>query len=260
MKNNQIGRCLISDDVIEKKAKQLNVEVLERFPKNGHSYLRIKCLVHLNKPEREVELHNFLNRSKTCGCMLQKYTIEDLKSNPKIRGDLDIIGEYKNNSTPILCKCKICGIKWLVTPNKLTQGRCCPSCCANKLSSGERMIFKYLKDNNIVFEPQKSFEDCINPKTNRLLRFDFYLPEYNLCIEFQGKQHYEPVVFRFGDKKSLNERKEEAKEKFASCKERDEIKRDFCEKNNIYLLEIKYTEQKDCWNILSDYITNLKNP
>ena len=254
----------IPNEVIEEKAKKLNVKILNKFSEKGHTYLTIKCLVHKDKPERKVELYNFLNRDKTCGCMLQRYTIEDLKNNPKVRGDLEIIGEYKNNSTPILCKCKICGLKWYVTPNKLTQGRGCPACHSNKISSGERLIFKFLKENDIVFEPQKTFADCINSKTNKKLKFDFYLPDQNICIEYQGKQHYEPVVFRYIKNREektedeieqlKKEQKEKAEKNFIENKNRDNIKKKYCKENNIKLIEIKYTEQKDIENILNEII------
>ena len=47
---------------------------------------------------------------------------------------------------------------------------------------------KILEFLNIKYEEQKTFEGL---KYIGKLRFDFYLPDYNLCIEFQGKQHYE---------------------------------------------------------------------
>lgn len=43
---------------------------------------------------------------------------------------------------------------------------------------------------NVSFEKEKTFIDCVNPKTNFLLRFDFYLPDYNIIIEYDGEQHF----------------------------------------------------------------------
>ena len=254
----------VPDEKIEAKAKDLNVQILEKYGKNGHTYLKIKCLTHTDKPEREVELYNFLNRDKTCGCMLREYTIDDLKNNPNVRPDLVIEGEYINNSTPIECRCKICNNTWYPTPNKLTQGRGCPLCYSTKLSSGERYLVKIFNLNDIKFEAQRAFEKCKNPITNRLLKFDFYLPDYNLCIEFQGKQHYEAVIFRNGSKRLKNantkeereiikkEKEEKAQKDLASNQYRDNIKREFCKNNNVDLLEIPYYEQKNILQILSD--------
>lgn len=61
------------------------------------------------------------------------------------------------------------------------------------------------------------------------LPFDFYLPEYNLCIEFQGIQHFQPVPY-FG-----------GQEKFGYYCKHDDIKREWCSKpENPNLLEITY--------------------
>ena len=62
------------------------------------------------------------------------------------------------------------------------------------------------------------------------LRFDFYIPKNNICIEYQGKQHYEPIEYFGGS------------EKFNYQLIRDKIKNDYCLKNNIHLIIIKYNE------------------
>lgn len=55
-------------------------------------------------------------------------------------------------------------------------------------SKGEAKIQKILEENNIYFETQKTFKDC---KDQGNLKFDFYLPNYNCCIEYDGIQHFE---------------------------------------------------------------------
>jgi hypothetical protein len=74
--------------------------------------------------------------------------------------------------------------------------------------------------------------------------FDFYLPEYEICLEFQGIQHFQPIE-RFGKKKHFNIR-----QKY------DRIKYDFCNKNAIKLIHItdekiklKETKSKYCLTI-----------
>lgn len=57
-------------------------------------------------------------------------------------------------------------------------------------SKGEYIIENYLQLLNIEYEKQKTFDTLINPKTNKKLRFDFYLPSYNLLIEFDGEQYF----------------------------------------------------------------------
>lgn len=58
-------------------------------------------------------------------------------------------------------------------------------------SLGEQKIGKILLENGIRFSTQYIFEDCINPETGHKLRFDFYLPDYCCCIEYDEKQHFE---------------------------------------------------------------------
>jgi len=64
--------------------------------------------------------------------------------------------------------------------NSQLNGKGCPTWNESK---GERKIKIFLKDNNIKFISQKRFNNCRNKYT---LPFDFYLPEYNICIEYNG--------------------------------------------------------------------------
>ena len=53
-------------------------------------------------------------------------------------------------------------------------------------SKGEETIKNILLKNNILFEQEKTFEDCRFPKTNRKARFDFFV-ENKYIIEFDGR-------------------------------------------------------------------------
>ena len=80
------------------------------------------------------------------------------------------------------------------------------------------------------------------------MRFDIYCPDYNLAIEYQGKQHYEPVDFAGkGD--------EWAKYQFKVGQQRDNIKRQYCQQNNIKLIEIPYWDYDNIDNIVKQIIT-----
>ena len=61
-----------------------------------------------------------------------------------------------------------------------------------RCSKGEFKICKFLQRLDIEFEREKTFSECRSLKGN-LLRFDFFIPEYNLLIEFNGLHHYKPV-------------------------------------------------------------------
>lgn len=106
----------------------------------------------------------------------------------------------------------------------------CPK-CVNAKSKGEMAIASYLDDNDIIYEMQKTFPDCRNFKTNALLRFDFHLPKYNLCIEFDGIFHYEEQKFGIAN--------------LIKIQLRDKIKTDFCKNNLIKLIRIPYWEKKN---------------
>lgn len=100
--------------------------------------------------------------------------------------------------------------------------------CFNcKSSSGEQFIRRILEKNEINYIAQKRFDGC---SYKYKLAFDFYLPEQNICIEYNGIQHYNPIEF-FG-----------GKEEFDKRIERDKIKIEYCNKNNILLIIIKYGE------------------
>ena len=153
----------------------------------------------------------------------KEYVKRVTDTNPNI----EVIGEYIGSKTKILHRCKLDGYEWYASPNKILTGRGCPKC---SISKGEKAIEDWFDRNNILYEHQKRFEDC---RDIRPLPFDFYLSKYNICIEYQGKQHYEPVEY-FGGEKI-----------FKSQVLKDNIKREYCKKNNILLFEIPYYSDLD---------------
>lgn len=100
------------------------------------------------------------------------------------------------------------------------------------LSSGELAINNILTSLGVLFETQYKFDDCVNPDTNVKLPFDFYLPDYNTCIEFDGEQH-----FKYKNNHGWN-----TKENYEKTKHRDEIKNKYCLENDINLIRIPYTD------------------
>jgi len=80
---------------------------------------------------------------------------------------------------------------------------------------------------NIQYIQEKRFDDCKHINT---LPFDFYLPDYDICIEFDGIQHFEEISF-FNTNDS-----------FDNIQKRDDIKTKYCLDNNIKLIRIKYSD------------------
>ena len=112
-----------------------------------------------------------------------------------------------------------------VTPNNhINRKSGCPKC---KESIGEKSIRLYLENNKIEYINEKRFKDC---KYKLPLPFDFYLPKYNICIEFDGIHHFKSLKF-FGGDKRLKEQNI-----------KDRIKNDYCLNNNIKLIRISYKD------------------
>lgn len=141
---------------------------------------------------------------------------------------------YIDTKTKVKIICTKHGI-FEQTPNSHLSGNGCSFCSE---SYGESLIRNYLEYNNILFEFQKSFPDC---KNTNVLSFDFYLLDYNICIEFDGIQHKRPVDFFGGI------------DAFKKAKINDNIKTEYCEKNNIKLIRI--SNKKNIENKLSDIMS-----
>ena len=118
----------------------------------------------------------------------------------------------------------ICNKHGVFKQSYTTHLKCgCPKCNSSK---GEMFIENYLLQNGVSFINQHSFIGCIN---KRRLKFDFYLPDYNICIEFDGIQHFKANT-RFGydsfEKNIIN----------------DNIKNEWCLNNDVKLVRIKYSD------------------
>lgn len=102
------------------------------------------------------------------------------------------VGKQSNGKilTRSLWKCKCdCGNIIYRTTNQLTRNNVfsCPKC--NLKSRGEWVIKNIFDENNIKYNTQKRFDSCFRIK-NHYFSFDFYLPEYNTCIQYDGISHY----------------------------------------------------------------------
>lgn len=141
---------------------------------------------------------------------------------------------YKNSKTKVKILCSNHG-DFLQTPNSHLRGNGCPVC---QNSKGENKICEILDKNNIKYNRQKTFSDC---KDTNELPFDFYLINYHTCIEFDGIQHFIPIEY-WGGKKNLE-----------YIKKHDKIKDEYCQKNKIKLIRIRYNH-KNIENIILEII------
>ena len=141
---------------------------------------------------------------------------------------------YISHKHKINIICPIHG-KYSQLANSHLNGHGCPNCNESK---GELKIKEILKKKNVIFIFQKTFNDCRN-KNNKKLKFDFYLQNKNILIEYDGRQHYEPIEY-FGGIISH--------EKLV---EYDKIKNQYAEYNKIKLIRISYIEYENIDEILN---------
>jgi len=117
--------------------------------------------------------------------------------------------------------------------HKHLSGQGCKLC--KSTSKGEECIKLHLEKRGIKYIRQHGFDTC--RYINRL-SFDFYLPEYNTCIEFDGIQHFRPIKGFGGDKS------------FSDTIKRDKCKNDWCIENRVKLIRINYNQFSKIPNII----------
>lgn len=151
--------------------------------------ITIKCPHHgyFDQPARA---HLAGHKCKRCSINGTKHTLEKFIAMAKeIHGSTYDYSraEYVNSKTKLTVLCKYHGEFYIKPNTHIGQRTGCPRC---RESYGERLVAKYLDEFGIVFKKEFSLKD-------NKYRFDFYLPDYRVLIEFHGIQHYEPVE-RFG--------------------------------------------------------------
>jgi hypothetical protein len=192
---------------------------------NNKTKIKIICPIH-GIFEQRPDTHIKKQGCRECGILnrIKKQSNNNeifIHKANKIHGnkyDYSLV-DYETNKNKVTIKCLNHGI-FKQRPNNHLNGDGCPYCSNSK---GEMIIKKLLTESDIEFIEQHKFHNC---RHKRLLKFDFYLLNHNICVEYDGKQHFEPYWY---DSVKYNE----------SVK-RDMVKNEFCLKNKIPLIRIKY--------------------
>ncbi|MCM1224167.1 MAG: endonuclease domain-containing protein [Lachnospiraceae bacterium] len=223
-----------------------NYKLLDSEYNTCKTKMRFICEKHKNKGIQMNTVDNIINSHHVC-----KYcSYEQMKYNRMIKEDVAMqlceskkvqyYGRYtKNHETYIQYYCEKHqdnGIQSMSLTHLKESKIPCRYCVT--ISLGELRIQNYLIEHNIKFETQKRFEKCMQ---KRHLRFDFYLPDYNIVIEYDGQQHFKPIRFS---------RKNNIEENFKLTQERDKIKNQYCMDNNIRIIRIPYWEYDNIEEIL----------
>lgn len=164
------------------------------------------------------------------------------KANTKFNNKFDYSkANYVTNKVHIIIGCPIHG-EFLQRPdNHLASIHGCEKCMLDYTQSKAVCDIEQSL-HNINYIKEKRFDECrnVNP-----LPFDFYIEDLNLCIEYDGKQHYKPIKSWGGE------------EYLKRQQLHDSIKSKYCKDNGILLLRIKYTE--DHVSVLKKYFKNKFN-
>lgn len=172
-------------------------------------------------------------------------TLEDfIKKAKKIHGDKYDYSNtaYENNSTKVKIKCPIHGV-FLQTPNNHLHGQGCPLCSSSK---GENKIRIFLQEHDIAFIDQYKITTQITLfGKDKFFWVDFFIPDKNLIIEFNGVQHYKMVDFFHSSDNG-----------FEKQRARDKKLKKWCKDNNVNLLVIKYDQIDNIDRILKDKLLN----
>lgn len=210
------------------------------YTKNKRPYYRCSCECGGEKIAQGKLLKN--GQIVSCGCMIGG------KQNllGKTFGRLtvkELIGQNKNNNQVWLCDCE-CGGSIQVTTKDLNCGHVQSCGCYN--SRGNSAIQKVL----VKIKEEFKSEHRVKIEEH-YMRYDFYLPQYNLFIEYDGEGHYKPVDFAGKGEEWKNSN-------FERIQKYDTLKTNYCEDNNINLLRIPYWEFDNIENIICQEIEKLK--
>lgn len=246
---------------IENIKKRLEGSTLEfvSFDENGYkSRENSKLIVHCKECGRSstISYHNLIYGTKGIPlCVKCQYNgkisnedaIKAVQHKCKLL-DYEFIGfdnsqnRYDGKKTRLILKCLKCGYIWKTTTydNFINLTIKCRGCTNNWHL--ERVVETVLKECGYRYELQKRFEWL---KNKIYMTLDFYLPDYDISIECQGRQHFIPVE-KFG-----------GEEGFKDTQIRDTLKKKQCEKHNIKILY--FTELKKYSDFMGEKLVKTKD-
>lgn len=232
--NREVTSLARKIDLTGKRFGRL-VVICEDGRKNGRVLWKCKCdcgnIVY-------VMTSDLINgKTKSCGCFkkdrLLERCVHDLVG--EIFGRLTVIRLAYSSGKGTIWECLCtCGNTVFVKTADLINGH--TQSCGCIQSKSEELISRFLLNHNIKYQRQKCFVGC---KNKALLRFDFFLQDYGIAIEYDGEFHYKETSI--GNSLALQ-------------KYNDQIKTQYCEENDIILLRIPYWEKDNIESILSEWL------
>lgn len=234
-----------STEIFVKKAQNIhnNYDYSNVVYVNARTKIIIECFVH-GKFEQTPDAHLHGQGCPKC---------KGIKIGNKLRFDNEYVdnflhtnniaikrlGSYVNSGTSLQFQCLNCDNKWETTTEHIIYQRTgCPHCSRFK---NEKIVGDWFNKNNIKYDKL-----CIELNGKRYCP-DYFIPSFNMIIEYNGDQHYRPVCFKG---MSLDIAKNNYKKQII----RDDIVKKYCKINELLLLEIDGRKYK-C-NKLESFLNN----
>jgi hypothetical protein len=223
-----------------KKAKEINPYIRLDEPYNNLT-TRMKCTCTKHNVQSNKTMQEILSGKGCYLCGIEKLsnssflTIEEYQKKVELKNPDITVLEYKGQRSDAYFECKLCGHKWHGSAaGMIMHGTSCPNCCHYYI--GEKAIKDLLEKWGYKYITQYRFKDC---KDQRSLPFDFYLPEFNTCIEYDGIYHFEN---RFNSLETV--------------KKHDEIKTNYCKNNKIKLIRINCFDEDIEYSLFDKMVKN----
>lgn len=232
-----VGKKRLTTEIFIKMAKEIHGEKYnynKSICNGGHKKVIIICNIHgafFQTPNCHIYKKNGCPK---CAGRQKLTTREFIQKAQSIHGRKYDYSKSKYNGSHVKVAviCPVHGEFWPTPLNHIASKSGCPKC---EDSKGELFIARILEKNKINYIREKTFNDC---RDIRKLKFDFYLPDRGMLIEYNGDQHYRYNTHWHQNEKTLE-----------SQQIRDAIKRKYAIKHGFEFLVIKYND-KDIEQIL----------
>lgn len=241
MPKEKMNNNPLKESEVRKRFKEKELHILDYNYKN--SLTRLLCLdkegykVKVSLGSLCFNTKEYARFSPTANIEGFLYNLNHYRNlNPQCAEVIDwkyvYVGSKKKKHVHLLCVCNECKEQFWVHLTDWKRINCERNRCSNCVHTESNLEIKvrhWLEEEKIKFIPQYRFEDC---RGKRKLPFDFYLPDYNICIEVDGEQHYK-VGVRI---KGITFTEEDLKE----IQKHDKIKTQYCLRQNIKLIRLPY--------------------
>lgn len=184
----------------------------------------------------------WFNECKGCDRLKKALTHEEFETiSKKVHNDRYLYEDkYKNSETKLNIFCKKCKYYFSQNPSSHMRGVGCPKC---NMSKGERALEAYFISRNINYIWHHKFDSL---RHINLLEVDFYLPDRNQIVEYNGEPHYHLEYY-------IRKKIPNPEKAFEDCKTRDSRKHEWAKEQGIEIFAFPYWDFKEMEQILDEY-------